>query len=443
MATLFASILDLGSAACVALACVALVKVALLNDTPYPFRWLIILVASLQWGVAPTIAYATNPFAHYRYFMYVDAENYFSVAAPGIFALAVGLFVAVGRQETPSLHYALERVEALVRKRPRLPLMLLAAGFGATALGLALPASLSFVAYLLTQLKFAGILLLLMSGRPDRFFWISWVFVLLLVEAAASSMFHTIFLWSAVIGIFTAWRYRVPAWSRIGLIALVAFSGFIIQSMKHEYRAQAWQGGEGGSGIFIDMALDRMANMLEGVADIDGALQSALIRVNQGWIISAVIGHTPAVEPYAEGETVKDAMLATFLPRYLMPSKAEAGGAENFSRFTGLDLGRSTSMNISILGEAYANFGATGGAVFLFLFGVGISLVLRFASVIFRSWPFFVVLMPITMMQAIKAETDLVTVMNYVFKAAILMLLIAYVVQRWLWRAPRQRGATR
>ena len=53
-----------------------------------------------------------------------------------------------------------------------------------------------------------------------------------------------------------------------------------------------------------------------------------VVRINQGWIIAKVMDNVPSREPYANGETVKNAIIASIFPRFVDPDKAIAGGHE-------------------------------------------------------------------------------------------------------------------
>ncbi|MFN9036730.1 MAG: hypothetical protein ACK5YO_10575, partial [Planctomyces sp.] len=102
-----------------------------------------------------------------------------------------------------------------------------------------------------------------------------------------------------------------------------------------------------------------------------------------------------------------------------MPDKKTAGGRENFRRFTGLEIADSTSMGISPLGEAYANFGSMGGIVLMAgfggLFAASYAVAMRFTV----TRPSFFFWMPVIFYQAIKAETEFAVVLNQLTKGAI------------------------
>src|SRR5690606_38855561 len=150
---------------------------------------------------------------------------------------------------------------------------------------------------------------------------------------------------------------------------------FLIQSVKYEFRntiADGTLAGRTPTELFFDLIKDRITRLDEIFSD-EAAMSVLNVRLNQGWIISAIIKNVPENEPFADGETILEAFRATLIPRFLDPEKKKAGGQENFTRFTGLMLHGTTSMGTSIIGEAYANFGTVGSWVFMFFWGMFLS----------------------------------------------------------------------
>ena len=129
-----------------------------------------------------------------------------------------------------------------------------------------------------------------------------------------------------------------------------------------------------------------------------------------------------------------DALEATLLPRFIAPNKKMAGGKENYERFTGYELW-TASMGISLLGEGYANFGVTGAWIFMFGCGLFFSLMLHLIIGAAKTRPSLILWLPLLFLQAIKAETELVVVMNYLVKATILVFLLFWGVRKFLgWK---------
>jgi hypothetical protein len=124
--------------------------------------------------------------------------------------------------------------------------------------------------------------------------------------------------------------------------------------------------------------------------------------------------------------------MAALVPRILNPSKVSAGGHKNFERFTGTPLNRKTSMDLSLAGEAYANFAVTGGILFLFLVGLFYNWVLVAVIRAARKHPTIILWIPLLFFQVVKAETDLATVLNHLVKSLI-MVVFVYATFRYVF----------
>jgi hypothetical protein len=138
----------------------------------------------------------------------------------------------------------------------------------------------------------------------------------------------------------------------------------------------------------------------------------------------------PDREPFAQGETISATLRATLLPRVLDPNKLQLGGRTYFERFTGMPL-RRTSMDLSVAGETYANFGYWGGLLGVFIFGAFIGLVYSFflrwgyRSRLWWAWA------PYVLLYATRAENSIAEVTNHVAKSALVMLAVISILPAW------------
>src|SRR5690606_15706315 len=135
--------------------------------------------------------------------------------------------------------------------------------------------------------------------------------------------------------------------------------------------------------LFLSILEDKVVN--EEITETDD--QNVNIRLNQGWIISAIMYNVPFKEPFADGSTIAEAVSASILPRFLDKNKKRAGGQENFEKFTGLQIGSGTSMGLSIIGESYANFDVIGGIVFMGVWGLFLAWYWRGIIYFVRKYP--------------------------------------------------------
>ena len=155
-----------------------------------------------------------------------------------------------------------------------------------------------------------------------------------------------------------------------------------------------------------------------------------LTRLNQGWIISAVIENVDNKNIRLNGSSIFYAIQASFLPRFLMSNKSGAGGQQNFRLLSGLEIDDKTSMGVSLVGELYANFGLIGTIISFFLFSLLLNLFLNKLFRISKKNILVLFFIPLIFFQVVKAETELVVILNHLVKASILSALIIYTINR-------------
>jgi len=386
-------------------------------DQGLPLMQIAALLGVLQWTVGPMLAYGTS-LIEGRYSMYVDETSYFSYALPGTAAYVFGL-LAVGssvRQREMMRHIRREHFMVI-------GWVLNGIAFGAGLAASRVPSGLAFAVHLLSQIGYVGTIYFLYSGTRNRWLWVAISLLPLLKISADSAMFHDVLLWSGLF--FCYWygmRRHLPE-AKAGLLVGVGCALFTIQAIKQDYRAKVWN-GENTS--LAGQAVSFWSNW--DAVTSDETLANVISRLNQGWIISAVLNHVPSIEAFADGETIKDALLAALVPRFIMPDKKEAGGVKNFRRFTGLDLADDTSMGVSALGEAYVNFGREGGI--LFMLGFGLCFASFYTLCLQRAvcYPTFLFWIPLIFYQALKAETEFVTVLNQLSKGAVVAIGLHWLI---------------
>jgi hypothetical protein len=371
------------------------------------------LIAVLQCISGPLLAYSPS-YNHYKYGMYVDPITYFTFALP-----ATSLFVA-------ALLWPIRQAEQLtfaMTQRPNLD----RAGYGLLALSIGsafasrLIPGLAFLFYLLSQFKYLGAVCLYFSRSPYK--WVAIPVVLLsgYLTAAHSGMFHEMLLWGCFIAGFVFLKLSRSHTFKLAAFSVTIIGVLLIQSIKAEYREQKKNGGDVN---LVAISVDAIPNLLNIYQESDFRT-AAIARLNQGWIVSAIMAHVPAEEPFAEGETPLTAIKSSILPRFLAPDKEGAGGRDNFTRFTGLHIGDDTSMCIGTLGEAYANFGILGGIATMFLLGVIYNRILALFTSLGRNNAYFLLCIPLIFLQPVKSETELLVVLNH-FTKSIMVVFISY-----------------
>ena len=399
-------------------------------DQGVPLLQLTCLIAVLQWLVGPAINYAST-YSYGRYSMYVPEERYFRFAIPAT-AFFVAIMLGTGssiRQE--NLLSAMDR-----RKFVSVGVALNIVGIAATVLSVrwgATGGSLAFLLYLLSQLRYVGALYFICSNHELRLVFAAASCVQLVTMSLGAGVFHDLVLWLAILFCYWFAQRKWSAVTKFALLGVACAALFSIQVVKQEYRERIQRREQVSIfGLIGDYLTPG------GSAWQNDTLRLAVTRLNQGWIISAVLKNVPEEEPFAEGETIQVAIVSALVPRLLWADKKKAGGRENFQRFTGLEIGRQTSMAISPLGEAYANFDEIGGIIFMVVFGAAFALFYHGTLKYAARYPTFIFWIPLIFYHAIKAETEMVVVINQLTKGAVVAFSFHYLIRR-VFRLKMQR----
>jgi hypothetical protein len=393
-----------------------------------PIMELMLLIAGLQWIIGPVIEYYA-PSMHFKYYMYVPEPVYMGYIVPAYLAFAGIVFFKLKKLtiiNLPVWNFA---------QYERYGLAIFIIGVAFDIFGGYLPGALAFFAFILSNFKFAGAIILYFSTNKKlkNLFYVSIVYLFLI--SLARAMFHDFILWSIFFYMF--WAIRKQPSLKYIFFTFIVGGLFVVtlQTVKTAYRAEVWGGYSGNkialfSGLFFESLLNNpIASEDEGIDTQNN------VRLNQGWIISAIMDHVPEEQPFFEGKTITDALSASLLPRFLAPDKVIAGGRENFRNFTGLQIGDGTSMGISIIGEAYGNYNVIGGIIFMGIWGWILVTVWLFLVKYGYKNPLFFAVLPIVFLQVIKAETELVVVLNHMTKSLIVVFAFFYFAKKVLkWK---------
>ncbi len=386
-------------------------------DQGVPLLQLTALIAVLQWLMGPLLAY-NSTYEFGRYDMYVSEDIYFQYTLPATCFYVVVMLLAGASVKQRQLLQNLDRKNFVT-----IGIALNVISLGAAVIAPQFSGNLQFFMFLLSQLRYVGGLYLLFSRHELRLLMFGASLSPLLLTSLSSGMFHDMILWFAIVFCYwfaqRKWLFSV----KMAVLISAAFALFSIQVVKQEYREKKRR-GEDPSIITL------MAEYVTpgGKAWESSALSLAVTRLNQGWIISAVMDNVPLEEPFCDGETLKDAFVSALVPRLLLPDKAEAGGRANFRRFTGLQIADSTSMGISPLGEAYANYGELGGTIVMVAYGAVFSGFFYLALLMVVRKPAFFFWLPMIFYQSIKAETEFVVVLNQITKGGLVAVVMYYLI---------------
>jgi hypothetical protein len=310
------------------------------------------------------------------------------------------------------------------------------------------PAGLDFVVFLIGDLRHVAICTLILLGPPRQA--LLWFFVGLGVQTyeAMGGMLGSLLASVLTYAVFLTFSLR-----KRSVILNTAFLALVLslpmQAVKSDYRQVVWESG-GRYGLL--QRLNLIGNSLAGIRfEVSIRGQEALagpffVRMNHARIVEHVIVTVPEVEPYAKGETLWQGVLNIFKIRIFAPEKTRVGGKSSFTRFTQHELTRVTSMDIGILGEAYANFGFRGGLLYIAAFMVAFGMLWRIIYVRFSKAPLGFVWIPYVLGHWNQGETVFSDVLEYAVKALVIVALVVWLEPAWrraLMRPPLRASSKR
>lgn len=398
--------------------------------TTIEIRDLMIVIALIQWVIGPILKYHYSPHDVF-YYMAVSEKEYMDFVFPATLLFIIGLHLPVFSKLNNSQNQ-IYKIRYLLNKYPNIDLILISVGLILSFIKDFAPESIRFFIYLMSLMRYTGLFFLAINDRKNKWFIIGFVILLLFIEALRYAMFHELILWLIFLFIFIAYLYKLNNKQKLTyLLPLIVFV-VLIQSIKFFFRQeiQTITNTFDKAEVFSEMIQKEILG--EGNLSTDENIDAAIDRINQGWIVARIINYVPRYEPFANGETIITGIRAALIPRFLDPDKPKAGGRNYFTRFTGKLISEKTSMGLSPLGEAYANFGSSGGAVFMFLLGLFYNFYLFVLLRLSKKYYSLILWIPLLFIQVIKAETDFVVVLNHLVKASIVVAIIIFSFKKFL-----------
>lgn len=385
-------------------------------------RDLIATLALNQWIIGPILAYNVLPYDE-LYYMAVDEATYMNYVVPGGAALLLGLYFPFTDERIID-DTDISKIREFLKERKYLGFLIAGGGLVAAWAGSFLPASLRFLFFLLSGMQFVGVYIILLTDSKLKWPAFALVIGIVTLQSVRMGMFGELVLWFMFSILIIAFVYKINLGYKVLILSAGLIIILLIQSIKEEYRMATWYAVSEKSNveIFREIMILRLTD--PGLLFETAVLQNMGARLNQGWIIARVMNHMPAKQEFVRGETIENGIYAALLPRILAPNKAEAGGRANFERFTGTELPETTSMDVSLVGEGYANFGKTGGIIFLLVMGAFYNLAIIKTISLAKLYPTIILWLPIIFFQVIKAETDFATVLNHFTKAVIVTFAV-------------------
>lgn len=390
----------------------------------------IILLALLQWLLSAVVTYRVfneyNDLAFlWKTFMNIPPGEYFGFVLPGTLMLIAGLVFPVTWSKTYDHRALIDRAKEHLLERGNIGLWM--SGIGAAIFFFVpyMPFVLRGVVNYFAQLLYVGLFYVLFSKKTRyKGLLLAIVLSITLVNSVMTGMYGELVLWGALFVIMYLIEYPVSATRRIFVLGVSVVVILLLQSIKHEYRLETWGPDESRNadfGFFANLVSDRLSNpssLVEGER-----LFNIATRANQGFLIAKTMAYVPKHEPFANGETLLKSAAAAVVPRIVWPDKPQAGGKENVRRFLGAPE-VSYSYNISPIGEAYVNFGKTGGIVFMFFYGLIFNFLFHQVLALSSRYPSLIFWLPLLFVGSLKVEGDFLTTFGSFVKGAMFAWIV-------------------
>jgi hypothetical protein len=392
-------------------------------------RDLIITIALLQWIIGPVLKYNFSPDDIF-YYMAVPEETYIAFAFPASLFFIVGMYFP-GLYKKMDAGYHIKKVHQLLKEYPNIDLILVGGGVIAAIAEDFVPVAVKFFVFLLGGARFIGLFFLVLSSRKFKWQIFAAVLFWLFIDTLRHAIFHELLLWLVFLFIILAFLYQFRTKQKLLFLVPIIILAILIQSLKFYFRAEFGQyaGSFDKAGLFTEMVTKELQTGEKTLSSSN--FDAAIDRINQGWIVARIMRYTPYYEPFAEGETILTGIEASLVPRFLNPNKPKAGGRDNFERFTGKKISDNTSMGLSPLGEAYANFGVNGGIFFMFMLGLFYNFYMFMIFRLSSKYPSLILWLPLLFLQVVKAETDFVVVLNHLVKASMVVAMIIFSIRKF------------
>lgn len=390
-------------------------------------------VACVEVLLVPVLFYAVSPES-----MPVDSDAYFGYALPATAAMMLGLSYFHGRTGKDHPAYFTD-ARAYLTGRSAVGLWMIVVGTVSVGVLHVAPLAVKNMANLFVSLLYTGVLYTLFSDSKHKIAAVTVAVLALGYQSVQTGMFAELASWLALFIVFwLAGRPQVVRSRPLSALWKLAVIGggltvvILVQSIKLEYRANTWGSRtderNGNAQLMLTLLTDRLQRpdaLLDPVF-----LFTLTARFNQGYFIGHTLSFVPMREPYANGE-VLNYLFAPLIPRFVWPDKPITGGRDNIRRFTPIRLTQNTSVDISPMGEAYANFGSLGGVVYMLLYGLLFGGVLSWILSLARTTPTLIMWIPKLYIGCLTKETGLYAEWGGLVHGLV-FVFIFYKVTGWL-----------
>lgn len=395
--------------------------------------------------ISPIVCYNYNLLLD-KYKMAVPPEQYYGYMIPAVVLFIAGLSLALrgAALNSPDL---IKRLKIFAQNEPTLGLKLIYFAIPFDLLTDVFPIEIKNIAAVFADLLYVGLTLIIVGGvkRSIRLRAYGIFFILTFYKIAVTGMFTEIAWWSLFIGgIVLMTRPQLTMWKKVAFSLFGFIFIFFIQSLKNDFRDKAW--AEVKTGNQIDNSTLLKAIISDRITDPriflgEENVYNTVSRLNQGINTSLVMRYIPDVQPYGYGENLYITLKASLIPRFMWPDKPLGSGYENMKRFAGIELQGNNSTNIGTFGEAYGNFGAFGGMIFMFFYGLFFNLVLSQLLIVCIRKPDLFAWLPFIFISILSIETDILANVNTLVKG-LMFTFVFFRVYSFVFKVDKQFKAS-
>jgi hypothetical protein len=388
----------------------------------------------LQFLFGPFLVY--NGFEEYQiYKMKVSEAEYFYYVTPAMICFLIGLYIKKNKRIINEYKNT-KSLEIWYNLNPTVPMNFMIIGFVSTFIQKMVSGEFGFILYLLSNLKFIGLFLLLLvkTDIPIKSLFI--IYSSIILSSFATGMFHDMFIWSIFFICVLTFKKHVKALVKLSLILGLLLAAIVIQTIKFDLREKLWVQGEELSIDLVEESYNSNVAKSGGLFSKEN-LAPQITRINQGWIIASIMDNVPKNVNFAGGELIGKYLESAILPRFIAPNKLDSGDKDIFNKYSGHFIDSGTSMGISSIGDAYIGFGIEGGWLFMLIYGLLFNLVINYFVKLSNFYPTAFVFSLLLLFYTVRPDCELQTTFGHLFKSSVLL----FVLFRFFGRYFRIRSA--
>ncbi|MBN8681328.1 MAG: hypothetical protein J0L99_01690 [Chitinophagales bacterium] len=396
-----------------------------------PFLELITLYLFLSCIAMPVVAYEIfnkhNDLAKlWVTYMPVPSREYFSYALPSCLAFLWGTKTSIIKH-TPNIQNQIDNIKNYLKSKSKVGFYLIGIGIVSDIFVSFSPILIKNIVQNFAYLTYIGMFYVIYSPSKNKILAIVICLALTIGQSISTGMYGELVYLSAMSTLIILGGKKINFYTKLIIFIFGLSFLFLIQSIKSEYRDKTWSSNfekKADPVYFINLVYERLQN--PSTIFEPKRLFNASVRANQGQIIARVLNYVPKHEPFAYGETIGVSVLSAFVPRFLWPDKPKTGGADNVCRFLGdcESFRNGFSYNISPVGEAYVNFGKTGGVIFMFFYGFFYSFIFNKAHYFSKNNPTIILWFPLIFFSFFTMENDVLSFINAFAKSSFFCWLV-------------------